>query len=141
MSADATSPGRLPVAPSSPDGSPPDGVPYESSSVAGAILLTVFLPFIALIVALLLRGAEHDPARKRQLTTWAGVSGAYLAVGLLIGIAIFASVASGFHAKAATTSGPCVGGPVIGAAGEPIGGGRYRFPCAISGSSVVRLPS
>jgi hypothetical protein len=40
-----------------------EGAPYEGSSVAGVLLLTVFAPFIALIVALLLRGSEQDPTR------------------------------------------------------------------------------
>ena len=102
-----------------------------------AVLLTVFVPFIALLAALLLRGSEPDPARKRQLGTWAAVSGTYLAVGVVVTIALFASFASG---PATDTTGPCVGGPKIGASGKDLGGGNYRFPCAISGSTVVSFP-
>jgi hypothetical protein len=115
----------------------PEGKPYEPSSIVGAILLTIFMPFIALIAALLIRGSERDPARKAQLGTWAAASGAYLAVGLLIGVAIFASVASGTHGN---TKGPCLGGPEIGATAEPLGGARYRIPCAGGGSEVVYFP-
>ena len=112
------------------------GHPFESSAVAGAVLLTIFAPFVSLVAALVLHGAERDPARKRQLGTWAAVSGAYLAVGLLVGVLLFASLAPGFHRD---TSGPCIGGPALGVPAEPLGDGRYRQPCAISGSQIIRF--
>jgi hypothetical protein len=117
--------------------SAPPERPYGSSSVVGAILLTLFAPFISLIVALLLRGSQQDPARKRQLGTWAAASAAYLLAYVILAVALFASIASG---TSTDTSGPCVGGPQMGASGEPLGDGRYRFPCEISGSTIVRLP-
>lgn len=121
---------------SSEAGAPPEH-PYESSSILGAILLTIFAPFISLIVALMLRGSQPDPARKRQLGTWAAGSAVYMLAYVLIGFALLASLGSG---STTDTHGPCVGGPQMGAAGEPLGDGRYRFPCEISGSTVVRLP-
>jgi fumarate reductase subunit D len=60
---------------------------YDTAAVAGAALATVFFPFIALIVALLLMGGQRDPAKRSQLRTWAWVSGALLlleAVVLLV---------------------------------------------------------
>jgi hypothetical protein len=62
------------------------------------------------------------------------VSGTYLAVGVVVAMALFASFASG---PATDTTGPCVGGPKMGASGEDLGGGRFRFPCSISGTTVV----
>jgi hypothetical protein len=61
-----------------------------------------------------------------------------LAVEVLLAIVVFASVLSSVPGR--DTSGPCVGGPKIGATGEPLGHGRYRFQCAISGSDVVVFP-
>ncbi len=112
------------------------GRPYESSAVAGAVLLTIFAPFVSLVAALLLHGSERDPARKRQLGTWAAISGVYLAVGFLVGVMVFASIASGPHRN---TRGPCIGGPALGVPAEPLGDGRYRQPCAISGSEIIRF--
>jgi hypothetical protein len=100
------------------------------------VLLTVFAPFIALIAALLLRGSERDPVRKRQLGR-AAVSGAYLAVAMVIAIAIFASFASTVSSLRPDANGACVGGPEIGAPAQPIGDGKYRVPCAGGGSTVV----
>jgi hypothetical protein len=58
-----------------PPGSPVTGsggdVPYAGEAIAGAILLTVFLPFIALIAALVLRAQETGPQRREQLKNWA----------------------------------------------------------------------
>jgi hypothetical protein len=54
---------------------------YTGAAVAGAVLATVFFPFISLIVALLLQGAESDPHKKAQLRTWAWVSGLWLVLG------------------------------------------------------------
>ena len=50
------------------------GTGYEGAAVAGAVLATLFFPFIALIAALLLQGNEQDPRKKSQLRTWAWAS-------------------------------------------------------------------
>jgi hypothetical protein len=70
-----------------PDGT---GVGYTGASVAGAVLATLFFPFISLIAALLLLGAQTDPAKRSQLRTWAWASGGWL----LFGIVVFAVLAS-----------------------------------------------
>jgi hypothetical protein len=51
---------------------------YPGSSVAGAVLATLFFPLIALIAALLLHGSQSDPRKKAQLRTWAWMSGGWL---------------------------------------------------------------
>jgi hypothetical protein len=59
---------------------------YTGAPVAGAVLATVFFPFIALIAALLLQGSESDPQKKAQLRTWAWISGGWLAFGFVVGM-------------------------------------------------------
>jgi len=60
-----------------------------------------------------------------------------LAMAILIGIAVFASMAHSFSSP--SPSGPCVGGPVMGATGQPVGNGNYKFPCTGGGSTVVHI--
>ena len=60
----------------------------------GAVLLTIFMPFIALIAALVLRAQEVRPIRREQLKNWALASGVWLASGWLIAIIVFASALS-----------------------------------------------
>jgi hypothetical protein len=64
---------------------------YSGAAVAGAVLATVFFPFIALIAALLLQGNEADPQKKAQLRTWAWISGGWLAFGVVVTV-VLASV-------------------------------------------------
>ena len=64
--------------------SEPSGAGYGGAAVAGAVLATVFFPFIALIAALLLQGGEADPVRRSQLRTWAWVSGGWLVFGVIV---------------------------------------------------------
>lgn len=91
--------GRMGVAPGAGDGGR-----YPSEAVLGAVLLTIFVPFIALIAALVLRAQEMRPARREQLKNWAVASGAWLATGWVIGIIVFAAAFS-----AVSPSG-CTGG-------------------------------
>lgn len=67
---------------------------YPVEAVIGAVLLTIFMPFIALIAALVLRSQQMLPARREQLKNWAIASGAWLATGWVIGIIVFASAVS-----------------------------------------------
>lgn len=83
---------------------PGDDAPYPREAMIGAVLLTIFLPFIALIAALMLRAQEMRRARREQLKNWAIASGAWLASGWVIGLILFGSVLS-----AVTPSG-CQGG-------------------------------
>jgi hypothetical protein len=133
VSADAS----VPPGPSGYPSAAGDPAGYDTVSKVVAVLLTVSVPFIALILALVLRASEANPVRREALRAWAIGSGAWLAVGLLIGIIAIASVASsGPHVS---HSGPCVGGPAPGATGQPVGHGNYRFDCVGGGSTVVHL--
>src|SRR5215472_4902302 len=82
-----------------------DDVPYPREAVLGAVLLTIFMPFIALIAALLLRAQELRPARREQLKNWAIASGAWLATGWVIALIVFASVLSAIGPHAAGCKG------------------------------------
>jgi hypothetical protein len=72
---------------------PPEeaGLGYSDAAVAGAVLATVFFPFISLIAALLLLGGQTDPRKRSQLRTWAWVSGGLMAFEVVI-LAVLASV-------------------------------------------------
>jgi hypothetical protein len=62
-------------------GSAPSEAPdagYSGAAVAGAVLGTVFFPFISLIAALLLQGGQSEPHRRAQLRTWAWASGGWM---------------------------------------------------------------
>jgi hypothetical protein len=120
-----------------PGPGPGNDAPYPREAVIGAVLLTIFMPFIALIAALMLRAQEMRPARREQLKNWAIASGAWLATGWVIAIIVFASVLSAVpHVD---HSGPCLGGPAQGSTGQPVGHGNYRFNCVFGGSTVVHL--
>jgi hypothetical protein len=56
---------------------------YTGAAVAGAVLATLFFPFIALIAALILQGGQPDPRKKSQLRTWAWASGGLMLLDLL----------------------------------------------------------
>jgi hypothetical protein len=60
----------------------------------GAVLLTIFFPFISLIAALVLRAQELRPMRREQLKNWAIASGAWLATGWVIAIIAFIAFSS-----------------------------------------------
>jgi hypothetical protein len=72
--------------------SPTDaGSGYTGAAVAGAVLATVFFPFISLIAALLLQGGQSDPHKRAQLRTWAWISGGWLVFGV-VAMGVLASV-------------------------------------------------
>jgi hypothetical protein len=80
---------------------PPHAEPgngYDGAAVAGAVLLTLFFPLIALIAALLMQGGQQDPRKRSQLRTWAWVTGGLLALDLvlvLLAVGVFAGHVSG----------------------------------------------
>jgi hypothetical protein len=114
----------------------PEGGGFSQGMKAGAVVGTIFAPFVSVVVAMVMLGSETNPVRRSFLKTWAAISGALLVLWFVIVLA----VASSFSHSGPSTNGPCIGGPVIGAPGEQIGPHRYRFPCEGGGSSVVRLP-
>ncbi|HYX83573.1 MAG TPA: hypothetical protein VE777_01260 [Gaiellales bacterium] len=92
--------------PHSDDASNP---PYGSEMTLGAWLLTIFMPFIALVAALLLRGSESRPRRRPFLRTRAVASAAWLCTGWVLGLIVVFSLAS------TSVGGGCQGGP------DPVG--------------------
>jgi hypothetical protein len=122
-----------------PVDSPVGDADFPSTPKLIAVILTIFAPFISLIAALVLRSSERSPIRRATLRTWAIASGAWLALGLLIVIIAAASIGSAVSRDTPSTSGPCVGGPEMGADGVPLGHDRFRFPCADGGSTVVHF--
>jgi hypothetical protein len=97
------------ASPPAPEGGPipaPAGEqadePYASGVGLGAALLTLFMPLISLIVALVMRGSETRPKRRAFLKTWATASAAWLLTGWLVGLILITSISGG--------SGGCNGG-------------------------------
>jgi hypothetical protein len=82
-----------------------DGPPFDPLIVIGAVLLTIFFPMIALVVALVLHGGEVIWSRRQFLRNWAIASAAWLCTGWLIGLVVLVTIGS-------AVSGPsgCKGG-------------------------------
>lgn len=76
--------------------------PYPNGAGFGAAVVTLFVPFIALIVALAMRSSEQRPRRREFLKTWAIASGAWLLTGWIVGVIVFASISA--------SGGECQGG-------------------------------
>jgi len=130
-------PASLPAAGSAPITGPATDGDYPQVNKVIAAVLTIFAPIICLIVALVLRSGEQHPVRRNTLKVWAIAAGVWFGLGLVIVLAV---AAAAFHSVAdPSTKGPCLGGPQMGATGTPLGHGRYRFPCADGGSTVVNL--
>jgi len=123
----------------------PSGYPLQGQSadygagvkVAG-ILLTVFVPWLALIAALVLRMSEASAVRRASLRSWAVLSGVWLALSVLVPLIGFGVFASSVQQQV-SHNGPCIGGPAPGATGTPVGHGNFRFDCAGGGSTIVHL--
>jgi hypothetical protein len=126
---------------------PDEGLGYPGSTVAAAVLATIFFPVISLIVAVVLLGNQRDPAKRRGLRTWAWGSVGWCVVQILIGIVLFSAGSGGtgvgpINGGEVDRAGPCVGGPEIGATGKDISGNGTKFviPCSISGTTIVKFP-
>lgn len=122
---------------------PPEeaGPGYTGAAVAGAVLATLFFPFISLIAALLLQGGEEDARKKSQLRTWAWASAGWMVLGLILVLLAFGAWASS-GSSGVNRSGPCQGGPDIGASGKQIPGtNKFVFPCVFGGTETTRFPS
>lgn len=115
--------------------------PYPGSTIAACAIATFFFPLISLIVALLLYGNQRDPARKAMLRNWALASGGWLIAQLLVGLVLF-TAGSGGSLGHVDQSGPCVGGPEMGASGRDVSGNGTKFvvPCAVSGTVTISTP-
>jgi len=74
---------------------PDDDAPYGAGATLGAVLVTVFMPVIGLIAAVVLRSQERRPRRRQFLKNWAIGSAVWLCTGWLIGIIAFSAVGSG----------------------------------------------
>ena len=83
----------------------PDDEPYSSGATIGAVVLTVFMPLISLIVALMLRSQERGPQRRQQLKIWAIASGIWLCTGWLIPIIAFSVASSGLSGGSGCSGG------------------------------------
>ena len=67
---------------------------YPGTTVAAAVLATIFFPLISLIVALVLMGQQRNERKRAQLRTWALASGGWIAFQFVIGFVFFLAVAS-----------------------------------------------
>jgi hypothetical protein len=111
--------------------------PFGSGIALGAGLLTVFMPFIALIAALVIRRSEQRPSRRQFLKTWAIASGIWLATGWLVGLLFLASFSAG--------AGACKGGidefaPPIRYASTDDQHWTGTFPCVDGGTTSTPVP-
>jgi hypothetical protein len=118
------------------EGSSPDGRPYPGAWVAAAVVATLFFPVISLIVALVLLGQEREPSRRRSLRTWALASGGFLALQILIGIILLASVSQG-SGGGADPGGECRGGVRTDVSAPERPDGTAVFPCEFGGSVTI----
>ena len=112
--------------------------------MAGAALLTFFFPLIALIAALLLVGRQADPRMRSRLRTWAWLSGGWLVLSVvlvLLAVGAVGGSGSGAGGVSRSRSGPCQGGPKLGAAGTQIPGThKFVFACVFGGTETTRMP-
>jgi uncharacterized membrane protein YvbJ len=67
-----------------------DDGPYGTEMVIAAALLAVFMPFIALITALVMRANERRPARRAFLKSWAIGSAAWMCTVWILALLFFA---------------------------------------------------
>jgi hypothetical protein len=92
---DATDTGRVGTAPgaycsacgSAVSGGDDDArLPFSTEETIAAVLVSMFIPGIALVVALVLRASEARALRRQVLRIWAIASAAWLCTGWLLGI-------------------------------------------------------
>jgi hypothetical protein len=66
--------------------------PVGIGATIGAVALSLFIPVIALVVALVMRSQEQRPSRRRFLKNWAIGSAAWTCTGWLIPLIAFSAV-------------------------------------------------
>jgi hypothetical protein len=71
-----------------------DDEPYGGEMLIAAALLAVFMPFIALVAALVMRANERRPSRRAFLKSWAIAAGAWMCAVWAFAILFFAVAAS-----------------------------------------------
>ncbi|HEX7993773.1 MAG TPA: hypothetical protein VF506_07615 [Streptosporangiaceae bacterium] len=81
-------------------------------------------------------GNFGGPGRRTGLRVTGPAGVIVLIIAIAIAVVIFAKA---HNAMTPDPSGPCIGGPVQGATGEPVGNGNYKFPCEDGGSTIVHL--
>jgi hypothetical protein len=74
--------------------SPTDDTPYGGEMTLVAVLVSAVAPFIALIVALVMRASEVRPRRRSFLKGWAIASAAWLCTGWIVVLFLFAGISS-----------------------------------------------
>lgn len=122
----------------------PAGGGYPGTSVAAALLSSLFFPLVALIASLFLLGSERDPRRRGDLVTWASVSGILIVIQVVVAVFIFVGTSSGssqapvqapaqLSAKQACPDGL----PDDGAAGMGLKPGDYLTLCNWSGKETI----
>ena len=116
-------------------GADPTDIAYGSGMALGAGLLTVFMPFIAIIVALVMRGSETRAKRRSFLRSWAIASAVWLATGFILVLLAAGSIFGG----------GCKGG--IDEFGIPsysssVGSDHWTaiYPCREGGSTTTPVP-
>jgi hypothetical protein len=109
---------------------------FRDLMVAGAVVLSLVLPVIALIVALVMRVREHGPGR-RILTWWAVAAAVWTCVAIVIGMILMTGLASGSSA--------CPGGIdyAVPPAYSSDGGGNWTatYTCMDGGTVRQAAPS
>ena len=108
---------------------------YPGSAVLGAVIATLFFPLISLIAALMLMSNQANERKRGQLRTWAYASGGWILAQVIIAVILFASIAS--SQPEVDRSGPCVGGPEIGADALQQPDGTFVFPCVFGGTMTM----
>jgi uncharacterized membrane protein len=78
--------------------------PFPDWAGIAAGVLTLFMPLISLIVALVMRSSEKGPRRRGFLRNWAIASGAWMCTGWVVVLLLFSSVGG-------SSGGGCKGGP------------------------------
>jgi len=67
-----------------------------------------------------------------------GIGGLIAAVIMLM-IAGVVAISIASHGPSVSPSGPCLGGPAPGAAGQDVGHGNFKFDCVDGGTTIVHL--
>jgi multisubunit Na+/H+ antiporter MnhB subunit len=68
---------------------------YSGVAFLGAVILTIWLPPAALIVALLALRRETNPRKRSLLRTWAWIAGVWVVVAVLLLVFALAGTGSG----------------------------------------------